>query len=153
MNEAEIKKLIEASLKEFFENEQDLIDVDANERSISHKIAEYIQEKFSKWNVDCEYNRDMEDPKRLGISTENIQSDDTDGKTVFPDIIIYKRKTKQNLLVIEIKKSDSNVKNDIKKIQAFLKSPKYSYKWGLMLVIYTEKKLVGKYKTKWLPEE
>jgi hypothetical protein len=62
MNRIKIEKLIKISLKEFFKNEFDLIDVDANERSISHKLAEYIQKHTSDWNVDCEYNRDGNDP-------------------------------------------------------------------------------------------
>lgn len=149
---AEIEKLIELSLEEFFKNELDLIDVDANERSLSHKLAEYIQSNFSDWHVDCEYNRDMEHPKLLGFSEENVSNYDTDARTVYPDIIIHKRKTNENLLVIEIKKSNSDLKKDIQKINAFLKSPKYSYKFGLMLVIYTDKKLVGKYDTDWFPQ-
>lgn len=149
----DIEKLIQISLNEFFANERPLLDVDANERSISFKLATYIQKHVpSDWNVDCEYNRDGNEPKHLGISIESIHSDDTEGKTVYPDIIVHKRKTKENLLIIEIKKSDSNTKNDIKKIQAFLNSDKYRYHFGLMLVIYTEKSCIGKHSYKLFPE-
>lgn len=95
MERVDIEKSIKTALDEFFEHEQYLIDVDANERSISHKIAEYIQPMFSDWNVDCEYNRNMEHPKILGIPIEDTKTDDTDGKTVYPDIIIHKRGKKK----------------------------------------------------------
>jgi len=148
----EIKKLIKTSLDEFFQNEQDLIDVDANERSISFKIACYLQKYVpSTWNVDCEYNRDGNIPKRLGIPTENIETDDEEGKTVYPDIIIHKRRKKENLLIIEIKKSGLDYKFDKKKIKAFLSSDKYSYKFGLMLVINTRKESDEKCEMTWFP--
>jgi len=149
MERGEIEKLIESSLDEFFKSEQSLIDVDANERSISHKIAEYVQKKIPEWNVDCEYNRDMEHPKILGMSTEDTKTDDTGGRTVYPDIIIHKRRTKENLLIIEIKKSGIDEREDIKKIQAFLKSDSYSYKFGLMLIINMDKESSKKYESLW----
>lgn len=147
----EIKDAIKKSLYEFFEKEQDLIDRDVNERSISYKIAEYITPKFSNWNVDCEYNRDMENTKLLGLSLEDIKTDDLKGSTVYPDIIIHKRGTKKNLLVIEIKKSGLPYDKDIKKINAFLKSDKYSYKFGLMLIINTDDRSSKKYDWQWFP--
>lgn len=145
MERPQLEELIKLSLDEFFINDQDLIDVDINERSMSHKIAEYIQKRIPKragdevpeWNVDCEYNGDEEHhPKRLGLDPQTIQSDDAKGTTVYPDIIIHKRrKKKENLLVIEIKKSGLDCTCDIKKINAFIKTEKYSYKFGLMLII------------------
>jgi len=151
MKRSEIETLIKASLGEFFKNDPDLIVVDANERSISHKLAEYIQDRFPDWNVDCEYNRDMKVPKYLEIPVVDTRSNDTDGTTVYPDIIIHKRRTEQNLLVIEIKKSNSGVEKDIRKIQAFLESPDYKYDFGLMLIIYTDNKSRKKYDWKWFP--
>jgi hypothetical protein len=37
--------------------DKDLINNSANERSISHNLAEYLQNYFRDLNVDCEYNR------------------------------------------------------------------------------------------------
>lgn len=88
--------------------------VDANERSLTHKFAEYLQEKFKEWNVDCEYNRDGIDKKELQSFKKNISSDDTDAVTVYPDIIIHHRGTKDNLVVIEAKKTSSTDKDNDK---------------------------------------
>lgn len=36
-----------------------------SERSITHKLAEYYQDIFHEWNVDCEYNRNLGGPKEI----------------------------------------------------------------------------------------
>ncbi len=39
-----------------------------NERTITHKLAEYYQNIFPGWNVDCEYNRNLSGPKNIFIN-------------------------------------------------------------------------------------
>lgn len=56
--------------------------------------------------------------------------EDTDAKTVYPDIIVHKRKNdKENLLVIEAKKSSSGIDDnwDTAKLKAFKERP-YFYR-------------------------
>lgn len=104
------------------EHDSYLLACDANERSITHKFAEHLQREFTEWNVDCEYNRDHHDPKRLALpSRSDINSDDLHAKTVFPDIIIHRRGTDKNLVVIEVKKSTNPESDewDMKKLSAF----------------------------------
>jgi len=51
-------------------NEKDpfLLDHDVSERSIAHMIAIYLSESFGDYDVDCEYNSDIEsDEKRKRI--------------------------------------------------------------------------------------
>ena len=99
-----------------------LLTCDLNERSITHKFAEHLQLEFPEWNVDCEYNRDNDDPKRLALPPRHdINSDDIDAKTVFPDIIIHQRVTDQNIAVIEVKKSTNPEGDewDMRKLAAF----------------------------------
>lgn len=93
-----------------------------NERSISHKLAEHLQVIFPDWHVDCEYNRNHASVKKLRFEPSNLSADDTQGTTVYPDIIVHRRGTKQNLLVIEVKKS-TNVDNgdfDREKLDLFI---------------------------------
>ena len=78
----------------FLKAEGDLLQLNANERSITHKLAEYLQREFSDWNVDCEYNRLGAAIKRLP-APEAIGSDDEDGRTIFPDIIVHRRNIKR----------------------------------------------------------
>ncbi len=109
-----------------------LLGIDGNERSITHRLAMYLQDEFEGWDVDCEYNRDHHSPdhvKRLQPYTDSIRADDTDAKTVFPDIIIHHRGTTDNLLVIEVKKStdQESDERDEQKLQAFKKQLEYHY--------------------------
>ena len=99
-----------------------LLTTDLNERSITHKFAEHLQREFPEWDVDCEYNRDHDDPKRLELpSRHDISSDDLNGKTVFPDIIVHRRGTDENIVVIEVKKSTNPESDewDMRKLEAF----------------------------------
>src|SRR6266700_110417 len=109
-----------------------LLRIDGNERSITHRLAMYLQDEFEGWDVDCEYNRDHHSPdhvKRLQPYTDSIRADDTDAKTVFPDIIIHHRGTTDNLLVIEVKKSTNQESDerDEQKLQAFKEQLTYRY--------------------------
>lgn len=53
------------------EKDMFLLENNLNERTISHKFAEYLQAHFSPvWDVDCEYNRNHDDVKRLKLPIE-----------------------------------------------------------------------------------
>lgn len=54
---SEIENKLEKSLKRLLKDDFFLLESDAHERSITHKLAEYLQDEFEEWNVDCEYNR------------------------------------------------------------------------------------------------
>jgi hypothetical protein len=84
---------------------------------------------FPEWNVDCEYNRDHDDPKRLEIPRRSVSTDDTQATTVFPDIIVHHRGTSQNLVVIEMKKTSSHEPDDydLRKLCAFKQQLGYQF--------------------------
>ena len=134
-----IEKILENALKKLREFDSQLLEINVNERTISHKLAEHIQGKIRGFSVDCEYNRHQGLVKKLHIPHDDVSIEDIDAKTIFPDIVIHKRNTDdENLLVIEIKKS-SNSQNrdfDISKIKALTTEP-YNYKFGLFLEINT----------------
>ena len=129
-----IKKKVIFAINIFFKIDSFLFEKNVNERSISHKLAEYLQQQFPEWHVDCEYNRNFDEPKKLEIPKDEVNWDDTEAKTVFPDIIIHHRYTNDNLLIIEIKKSNSNVDRifDKNKLESFGKLY-HSYDFGLFL--------------------
>lgn len=118
----DVKRRVIAAICALYRHDRELLDVDANERSITHKLAEHLQREFPEWHVDCEYNRRRRESKRL------------EAKTVFPDIIVHRRRTDENLLVMEVKKdSGRDDSGDVKKLKQFTKDPKYRYKYGLLL--------------------
>lgn len=134
--EEEVKQRVIAAIARFYRHDPELLDVDVNERTITHKLAEYLQDEFPEWHVDCEYNRLGTDVKRLSLISEVVTPFDTEAKTVFPDIIIHRRRTDANLVVIEVKKSGGGEETkDLEKLRAFIGDPVYRYYFGLFLRI------------------
>jgi len=126
MDDLQIKILLEQALNILSQKDSWLLRNNLSEQSISHKLAEYIQKLFPDYDVDCEYNGDIESPndrkriyvlrddlKEIGLlknEDENELEKEYTIRAVFPDIIIHKRgSNKNNLCIIEIKKSTSNV--------------------------------------------
>ena len=133
MQREEIEARVLCALSILFERDHYLLGV-VNERSITHRLGIYLQELFPLWDVDCEYNRIYEAKKSLKYLYRDDPPDeepheDTKGKTVFPDIIVHERGTDCNLLVIEVKKTNSNVDDavDIRKLCAFKEELGYSH--------------------------
>jgi hypothetical protein len=79
-----------------------LIKVSANERSIAHRFAIYIEQCFPGYNVDCDYNKNLENQKRSPAYAHPTKSG-RESDLVLPDIIVHKRNTNDNLVVIELK--------------------------------------------------
>lgn len=132
-----IQRKVECSLNKLMEYDSFLLKENLNERTITHKLAEYLQQEFRDWNVDCEYNRDYKEYyKRIPNWNEeclrrlkNPKNDDTNSRTVFPDIIVHKRDRRDNLIVIEAKKAASAKERecDIGKLQMFINTLEYKF--------------------------
>ena len=117
-----VEERVCAALSKLLEKDHHLLKKDANERSITHRLGIYLQEMFPEWDVDCEYNLDGHKPKR------------TNGR-VFPDIIVHRRGTKCNLLVIEAKKTTSSESDiyDLNKLCEFKEKEELRYKHALFI--------------------
>jgi hypothetical protein len=131
MDKNEVSDIIYSAMTELVENDRDILEININERTISHRLAIYLEKYFDGWSVDCEYNRDHDDKKTLHIFPERTLTNDTEANTVFPDIIVHERRTNKNLLVIEIKKSSNNNETerskDIEKLKAFKRELGYMF--------------------------
>lgn len=121
--ESKVEKAIMLLLK----NDLFLLEIKAHERSVAHKLAEYLQQEFLEYHVDCEYNR-------CGSNIKRIKKN-----RVYPDIIIHKRgnDSGNNLLAIEMKTKKANKKKldkDCEKLKNFTSlSGKFKYQFGLFL--------------------
>lgn len=140
----ELQQKVKRALDHLFHYDKTLLILDVNERSISHKLAAYLQIEFGdEWDVDCEYNRRNHNnenikKKLMGLSEfpDRVGVDDTKAQTVFPDIIVHHRDTADdNCLVIEIKKSSNERgKNfDLGKLRAFKEQLLYQHTLYLQL--------------------
>ncbi len=148
--ELELQQKVQKAIKRLLIQDSYLLERDVNERSISHKLASYLQSEFGEeWDVDCEYNRDHNIRKELIISSKAVEIDDTNAKTVFPDVIVHHRDTNDNLLVIEMKKASNSreMDFDLQKLQAF-KRERYHYCHTFYLQLKT-KDDIGVDKMQW----
>ncbi|RTL28096.1 MAG: hypothetical protein EKK47_16710 [Burkholderiales bacterium] len=113
MDEAEVSVRLNAALKCLCERDLHLLNVDASERSMTHRLAVHLIEQFPDHDIDCEYNRDGFDVKRLELAERAAKDDDVEAVTVFPDIVVHRRgHNDDNLLVIEVKKRGSRISAD-----------------------------------------
>ncbi len=137
-----IKLIINDTINLFLTKDLKLFEIDSNERTISQNFAAYLKFKFSEWEIDCEYNRDMNKIKKLEKNGKNVK--------IYPDIIIHQRVTKKNLLVIEIKKtppyslSDQEVKDDIERLKKMTTVKKYKYQYGLFILFFVKEHIAKK---------
>ena len=128
-----------SALNQLLENDSYLLQVDANERSITHRLAMYLQCELRDWHVDCEYNRNGEVSKCL----MDEPADSTDGSLVYPDIIVHRRgqylQSPCNYLVVEAKKDTSarSASDDIDKLSRFQRDPRYRYQYALFIEFST----------------
>ena len=153
----EVETKLKRSLERLFNEDTFLLTNDANERSITHMLAFYLKHEFEHWHVDCEYNKDRHKPKRLkdldACLREYTRSNmigDTEGRTVYPDIIVHHRGTDENLLVIEMKKTTSNTSDncDLIKLKRFCEQ--LGYFFAVFLRLDAGKDVVGRVEPKWI---
>ena len=147
----EIEGIVKCCIQTLRRRDKIILDINVNERTITHKLAEYLQQHLPEFNVDCEYNRYEDYQKRIrnvkdrARDMSNLNSNELaeliwenkDADTIYPDIIVHKRRSQENnILVIEVKKS-SNLDTgefDKKKIEELMNRP-YNYNFGLFLRI------------------
>jgi len=131
-----VERRLYAACNTLLKHDRALLELDANERSITHKLAEHLQREFPGWHVDCEYNHKGETPKLLSGVKENVSTDDTCGRTVFPDIIVHHRGTDENLLVIEAKKSITvDGSEDEEKLKAYEGGHEYRFAFTVVFPV------------------
>lgn len=153
--DTEKDNVIEA-VKLLLEKDLDLLDLSAHEQSICHRMGVYLEciAEREGLNVDCEYNKHLDDMKSVNLfdflsqsfngcgcdscrKIESKQTDQIDKKQFRPDIVIHSRGNDfNNLLVIEVKK-ENKCPFDFIKLQALTKpkekNGEYGYKLGAFI--------------------
>jgi hypothetical protein len=141
MDEGNLLKKVDLALRVFYDNDSNLLEIDANERTVAHRFALYLEFLFEGRNVDCEYNRygDELGPKTLpGIEHCNSRKE-TDW--IIPDILIHTRKSrdKDNLAVFEIKVGKVMDLCDERKLSGMTKKDgRFKYDYGLFVCFYED---------------
>jgi hypothetical protein len=152
----DIKSRVDRAIQELYRQDHFLLEKYVSERSITHRLAMYLQPLFPEYHVDCEYNRNIEEGRGAskGISIlattamsmfrERLEKRQLEEAilevSTFPDIIIHRRgHNRENILIIEAKKNNSTIPNsyDEMKVKAFTgteNEPRYRYQWGLTIL-------------------
>lgn len=154
MQKAELIARVKKALRKLLESEKTLFQEDISERAVTHQLANYLKHQFSDFDVDCEYNRSKDGPKAINpaasadaneLYTEYKMHSKNQGKadspkavSIFPDVIIHKRRQSDethNLLVVEVKKGKKLDARDNCKLRAFTAKigVDFKYEYGLFL--------------------
>lgn len=129
MNLQEIENKVDVAIDMFFARDSILLDMDAAEWAIAHRIAVYLEKTLKGWNIDCEYNR---------VGWAGNTKHNAEGTYKRPDIVVHHRgrvEKQHNLLVIEVKVK--NTSEDYSKLRGFTSPPcqnrPFQYQYGLAL--------------------
>lgn len=140
-----LEDVLHQSLKDLVDKDETLLEIDVNERSLTHRLAVYIERYlslhdhyFNECNVDCEYNRSLGDTKRLiNIAPDNCSPGDLTATSIYPDIIIHRRTHQyhdNNILVIEAKKQFEPDELDSAKLSKLTQGEgRYEYQFGMFI--------------------
>lgn len=138
----DVKKLVNAGLEKFYKNDRDLLEDDekydmVEEQCMVFHIAGYMKTKMRRlakfqWaDIDCEYNRNLKDPKMMSLMNGN-------SRRIIPDLIIHRRRSHDNnLFVAEFKKytaSSAALEKDRQKLMYMTDQEKeYKYNFGFLI--------------------
>ncbi len=134
--QTELNKVITA-LHEFYASEAFLLEKEAGERALTHRLAVQLEKQFPGWEIDCEYDRLGDRTLRLPHGTI-VSTDDHLPKSIYPDIVVHQRAIPNNLLAVEVRKSANHqpIEHDQQKLRA-LTDPHlwFAYWIGVLLTL------------------
>lgn len=135
MDRARVTAAVKEAMRRVVEEQTTLLDLDVTERALSHFLAIYLAEFLpSDLDVDVEYNRHGETPKRLQLPMRDATDRELRATTVFPDILVHKRNTDEhNLVVLEVKKPGEPREYDELKLRAFRLELAYAHAGHVIL--------------------
>lgn len=150
-NREELAVRLERAVKSLLTSDSDLFHFQVNERTVTQRLALYLEKAFEPLGLglkaDCEYNRMWVESgegvhnltkKYPQLSGQHPSVEDSDGVTVFPDIIVHLRgRELANVFVIEAKRNapvGSVPENDAIKLYEFTRNDGgFRYAWGAFL--------------------
>lgn len=154
-----IKARVDSALAMLEEKDRFLLDHDVSERSITHKLATYLSELFSGYDVDCEYNSNVqsdsgkkyiylikEKADKLGLLRDSDGDSEEVLRNVYPDIIVHQRGVNDdNLLIVEVKKTSSQINSeyDHEKLARYTSSDygnELNYRYGAFIELGVKQK-------------
>lgn len=165
MVKEQVLENINSALIMLYNNDNYILQKNGSERSIAHCLASHLKALFPDYDVDCEYNINIDSEsgkKEIVILTEKMlelnkkiarrRSIALSNKiyyyvSVYPDIIVHKRgRNDKNLIVFELKKSTFNLTKELDydrlKLEKYTANEIYNelkYKYGVFINIHVDK--------------
>jgi hypothetical protein len=156
MTNEEVKERLANAIRTFRERDGSLLRRNLSERCVTHKLAEHIAVQFPEYDVDCEYNRNIDDSKNIEVDEDDLtkalrekyaeriadlSADEVLSLSTFPDIIVHRREQNfpHNILVLEIKKDNCKIPHDLDrlKLARFIDPQSYGYQLGAFITVPT----------------
>ena len=124
--------------------DKELAYADPSERAIVHRLAVLLEGKFPGWSLGVEWNRREDVVKKLahGATEDDLIREGT----IVPDLIVHRVGKRENLLVVEVKKSSNkNYAGDIWKLKGMTcQKGDYRYAVGVHLVVDVPASIIRK---------
>lgn len=146
LNIAEVQERVQRAIDIFGQEERELLLPLGSEQNLAQRLARWLEEEFPTWNVDCEYNRIVDGTSQTArVKVANllmkrvkkgfIHLNEPKETKVVPDIIIHQRGPGENLLAIEVKKSNNRaeIEFDFEKLRAYRDYPPLNYRFSLFI--------------------
>lgn len=115
--------------------DKELVYANPGERAIVMRLVLQLNGKFPGWSIGFEWDRREDVAKRLrhGVTEDDLIREGL----IVPDIIVHRVGKRENLLVVEVKKSgNKDYDGDIWKLEGLtVRAGDYGYAAGLHLVL------------------
>jgi len=140
--EHRVREIVDGALVQLMERDVALLRLNVHERTITARLAEYMQVSLPEWNVDPEYNRIRDRVKQVELDGRAVN--------VVPDIIAHRRNSGDNLFILEAKKvgDDQADEYDRKKTKAL--KEQQGYRYAVFLRLRTGAENPGVESVEWL---
>jgi hypothetical protein len=129
MDRKEVLALFATGVTELIGDSADSLKNGIGEPNVSAGLFAFLKPRYPGWHCDAEYNRH-------GLEMK-IADHEGQVRMIRPDVVVHRRQTDENLLVVEMKMArNGEEENDIWKLRA-LTSPHggYHYSLGVRLVL------------------
>ncbi len=147
-NREALEQILRDSLAELQTRDLFLLRINVHERALTHRLALHVANRLEHWDVDCEYNRQHDDGNAKVLDEVHSRMIhelrrrpdllDDEAVTVFPDIIVHRRNSHDNLLVIEVKKEPARLparELDWLKLKGYVDSSHLRYSHAALVII------------------
>jgi hypothetical protein len=129
----DLRRSVGAAVRRLYAEDHSLILGNVNEMTLTFRLGMYLQQTFSQYDVDCEYNKNLGGPKSTPYTAE--------GYSARPDVVVHLRGANfpTNLIVVEAKRVGENLSpEDLAKVRYFvfgdgITNP-YRYQLGVILL-------------------